>query len=456
VLPFVNMSADPEQEYFCDGMAEELISTLSRIEGLAVVARTSTFQLKGQALDVREIGERLGVRTVVSGSVRKAGNRLRITAQLSDAGHGFQLWSDSYERTLDDVFAIQDEIAKAISESLRVRLSSSSGAPLIGRGTDNLDAYNLYLRGRFNMNRLSVDIRAALFAARDAFDQAIALDPRFAAAYAGLSMCYNALGYQTIMPASEAGHKAFEAAQRAIALDATSPEAHTALGFAKTVFSIDLATAEQSFRRAMELGPSCAAAYAWYSVLLTALGRFEEAEGRIARARELDPLLVTLAFNTALNQVCAKRYQEAILGMRELITLEPTFAGAYWFLGLALGGQKLFDEAVAALERGAEITRRAPLFVGLLGLLHAHAGRREEAEEVLAELGRSPECPQYVFALIYGALGDRTRGMDLLEAAVERHDDMVFLAKVDWRFDCLRDDPRFPRLLERMGLVTPG
>jgi TolB-like protein len=454
VLPFANMSADPDQEYFCDGMAEELISTLARIKGLSVAARTSAFLFKGQAVDVRQIGERLMVETVLEGSVRKSGNRLRIAAQLINVHDGYQIWAGRYDRNIDDVFAIQDEITHAITESLKIALARSSDGPIVKKATANLEAYHLYLRGRFLVNRLAGQVEA-LFGAKDAFQQAIALDPEYAPAYAGLSETYSSLAYLTLMPTMEASEAAMTAARRAVELDPELPEAHTAVGWTKTLFAIDLATAEQDFTRAIELGPSFAPAHGYYVLLLASLGRFDEALARAERTRQLDPVWLRGPFNICVTLLCARRFDQAERQVREIMVLDANLEGTYWFLSSALAGQGRLDEAIAAMEAGVPLVHRAPLFVALLGLWYARAGRRADAEAVLDEMLTGGRCPPVWLAILYAGLGDLDRAFAYLERAIDQHNDQVCFMGVDHRFDELRGDPRFDRLLARIGLRAP-
>jgi TolB-like protein/Tfp pilus assembly protein PilF len=455
VLPFANMSADPDQEYFCDGMAEELISALARVKGLSVAARTSAFLFKGQNVDIRQIGERLMVNTVLEGSVRKMGNRLRIAAQLINVHDGYQIWADRYDRNIDDVFAIQDEIAHAITESLKVALARPSDEPLVRKATANLDAYHQYLRGRFFVNRLNGQFEA-LFAARDAFQQAVALDPEYAAAYAGLSEAYCSLAYLTFIPTREASEAAMAAAHRAVELDPELAEGHTAVGWTKTLFAIDLATAEQDFLRAIELAPSFAPAHGYYVLLLACLGRFDQALARAERARQLDPVWLRGPFNIVITLICARRFEKAERQVREIMALDPNLEGTYWFLSSALAGQGRVDEAIAALEKGVPLVYRAPLFVALLGLWYARAGRRADAEAVLEDMHAGGRCPPVWFAILYAGLGDLDRAFSYLEQAIEEHNDQVCFMGVDHRFDELRGDPRFDVLLARIGLRAPS
>ena len=349
VLPFANMSAEPDQEYFCDGMAEELISALARIKGLSVAARTSSFLFKQRTVDIREIGERLMVQTVLEGSVRKIGNRLRVSAQLINVHDGYQIWAERYNSNIDDVFAIQDEIAHAITESLKIALARPSDEPIVRQSTANLDAYHAYLRGRFFVNRLTGQFEA-LFAARDAFQEAVTLDPDYAAAYAGLSEAYCSLAYLTFLPTREASEAALAAAQRAVELDPGLAEAHTAVGWTKTLFAIDMATAEQDFVRAIELAPSFAPAHGYYVILLASLGRFDEALARAERTRQLDPVWLRGPFNICITLICARQFEKAERQVREIMALDANLEGTYWFLSSALAGQGRLAEAIAALE----------------------------------------------------------------------------------------------------------
>ncbi len=330
VLPFANLTNDPDQEYFCDGMAEELISALSRVKGLAVVSRTSAFQFKGSSIDVREIGERLDVQTVLEGSVRRAGNRLRISAQLINVSDGYHIWSERFDRTIDDVFLIQDEIARSITESLRVTLTRPATGMMVKPATSDLEAYHLYLRGRFLLNKFA-DLYGSLTAARKCFEEAVALDPLYSAAYAGLSEACTALGYTTFLPAQEASKSALEAAEHAVTLDPSLPEGHTALGWTKTLFAIDMRSAERDFQRALEIAPGYAPAHGYYALLLCGFRRFDEAIDHATQARHHDPLWMMMPFIMSQVLICARRFDEAEHQMREILSIDPSFAGCYWY-----------------------------------------------------------------------------------------------------------------------------
>ncbi|MGH9311281.1 MAG: protein kinase domain-containing protein [Vicinamibacterales bacterium] len=451
VLPFTNLTGDSDQEYFCDGMAEELITALSRVKGLSVAARTSAFQFKGRRTDIREMGERLDVQTVLEGSVRKIGNRLRVSVQLIKVSDGYQLWSERYDRTVDDIFAIQDEIARAIAESLRVTLKRASGSAMVKQPTTNLDAYHLYLRGRFFLNRLH-DLHGSLTAARDCFEQAVRLDPEYASAYAGLAEACNALGYTTCLPAPVASQAAMVAAGCAVELDPTLAEAHTALGWTKTLFAIDIATAEADFLRAIEIAPSHAPAYGYYSMLLCGFGRFDESLAHAERARQIDPLWLIMPFIVCHIHICARQFERAERQMRELMALDPNLDGAYWYLSSTLAGQGRIEEAIAVQEKGVQLVRRAPFFVALLAMWYARGGRSMDAEQLLLELVNGGHCSPVWLGMVCGELGHKTRAFDYLEKALDEHDDQISFMAVDHRFDSLREDARFETLLRRVGL----
>ena len=451
VLPFANLTGDADQEYFCDGMSEELISALSRVRGLSVVSRTSAFQFKGSHADVRQIGERLDVQSVLEGSVRRAGSRLRITAQLVNVADGYHLWSERFDRTMDDVFAIQDEIARSIAESLRVTLTRPPTGAMVRPATPNLDAYHLYLRGRYLLNRFA-DLRGSLSGARRCFEEAVALDPSYSAAYAGLSEACNALGYTTLLPAREASDAALAAARRAVELDPGLPEGHTALGWTKTLFAIDIRTAERDFSRALEIAPAYAPAHAYYALSLCGLGRFEEALEHAAEARHHDPLWLMMPFIMSQVLICARRFDEAERQMRELLALDLNIDGCYWYLSSALAGQGRLDEAIAVQERGVAIVQRAPFFVALLSMWYARAGRVDEARGLRDELLAGGHCTPVWLALVEGALGDLDAAFAYLQLAIAEHNDQVSFMAVDHRFDSLRSDPRFTAMLDVVGL----
>ena len=352
VLPFANMSADPEQEYFCDGMTEELINALTKVDDLRVVARTSAFQFKGQALDLREVGRKLGVTTVLEGSVRKAGNRLRVTAQLIGVADGYHLWSERYDRQMEDVFAIQDDVSQAIVDVLRVKLLPTSATPVAERHTEDVEAYQLYLQGRHHWHKHTEEGYARSL---DCFTKAIARDARYPQPYVGLANLYLWTGFLGSLSASEAYPKAKEAALRALELDETIGDAHSALGFVLTQYEWDRTGAEAAFKRAIELAPHSIDALQSYSVYLMNLGPIDEAVDLIKREIELDPLFAKAHQDLGYAYYVARRFGEAEARLRATIDLDPYFPTTYLVLGFVYVAQGRIDQAVATLERGADL-----------------------------------------------------------------------------------------------------
>jgi serine/threonine protein kinase/tetratricopeptide (TPR) repeat protein len=453
VLPFVDMSPEGDQEYFCDGMAEELIHLLTRVPGLRVASRSSAFQFKGRSQDLSAIRERLSVQTALEGGVRKSGNRLRITAQLVDLTQGFQLWSGRYDREITDVFAIQDEIAGTIVETLKIELVGKLG-PLPSRTTaPDFEIYNLYLQGRFHWNKRTGE---GLAKSVTYFEQTIQRDSGYARGYAGLADAYLLLGVYGFARPGEVMPKARQAAMRALAIDDRAAEVYTSLGCLEAVYDWFWGNAERDFLRAIELDPYYPTAHHWYAInFLTPMGRFDEAAQELKIARELDPL--SLAINASLGLLCfyARRYEEAVAAYRRTLEIDPRFAMAHFFLGQAEAALGRGAEAVAAIEAALALSPGAAEMEAALGQAYAVAGRAEEAREVLAGLVRRGEKSYVSPALVanvHAALGEREEALTWLERACEeRAADLAWIG-VRPIFDGLREEPRFQTLLERLGL----
>jgi serine/threonine protein kinase/tetratricopeptide (TPR) repeat protein len=451
VLPFVDMSPQRDQEYFCDGMAEELIDALAKQKGLRVVSRTSAFQFKGRAYDIRDVGQQLGVSHVLEGSVRKAGNYLRITAQLIDVDDGYHLWSEKYDRDLADVFAIQDEIARAIVETLKGRLVGEQESPIVKRQTPNLEAYTLYLKGRYFWNkRYEVGLQQAM----GFFRQAIENDPAYALAYAGLADCFILLGAYEYLAPKEAFPYARGLAQKALEIDGTLAEAHASLGFVAKVHARNYVEAEQKFRRSIELNPNYAVARWWYSLLLAVTGRIEEALAELKRAEEADPLL--LLTNSTLGWILylARRYDEAIDVCLDILRIDPNIGTARATLGLAYIAKSDFDRAISELQQAK--TRMGPQIVGsYLARAYALSGRKDEATRVLdelQELSKKQYMPPYFLAAIYVALDRHDEAFRWLDKAYEERDPWLVYINIDPMFDSVRSDSRLSTVIEKMGL----
>ncbi len=451
VLPFANLTADKDNEYFGDGLAEEIINALTRVPGLRVTARSSSFAFRGKELAIDEIGARLRAEYLLEGSVRKCGNRIRVTAQLINVCDGYHLWSECYDREMTDAFAIQDEIAQAIVEKLRVGLVG--GAPLVKRETRNLEAYNLYLRGRYYEDRVA---RGGLARARECFEQAVEVDPNYALPHSGLAETYWYAGYFGFHPPREVIPKSRMAVEKALVLDESLAEAHAMLGMILGSCKFDWRMAEKEFQRALELAPesgTCRDRYGFY--FLRPMLQLDEAAAQIQRALELDPLSLMINNHLAYLFHVRREYQRAVTQFRSTIELDPNYALAHWLLITSLIVQGDFDAAVAEGELLAKLTGRSPLGLGGLGATLAAAGRAREAAEALAELEDEAArnyVPWMCMAWITCALRDLDRTFALLEKSIDEGEPMVCNLNLEPFFDPLRSDPRYLDLLRKTNL----
>jgi serine/threonine protein kinase/Tfp pilus assembly protein PilF len=453
VLPFVNMSAEPENEYFCDGLAEELINALTKIDRLRVPARTSAFSFKGKAIDVREIGQKLNVNNVLEGSVRKAGNRLRITAQLINVEDGYHLWSERYDREMEDVFAIQDEITLAIVDKLKLKLLREEKAALLDRYRENLEAYNLYLKGRYYWSRRPLEIRKAV----ECFEEAIEKDPDYALAYAGLADCYNHLGSweNGTLAALEAMPKAKAAANKALELDDTLVEAHTSLAYSVMHYDWDWRAAESRYQLAFDINPNYANAHHWYSHYLTATGRTEESLAESKRYLELDPLDLLANGHLAWHYLFARQYDEAIEQCWKTNELYPNSFWPSFFFALAYEQKGVIEKASVEFERAIKMSGNITFARAGLGHLFAISDRKSEARRVVRELkhlANERYVPSYDLAVIHAGLDEKDQAFDCLEKAYQEHSSWMAYLKTEPRLDPLRSDPRFTDLMRRIRL----
>jgi TolB-like protein len=451
VLPFTDLSPQKDQEYFCEGLAEEIITDLAKIRNLEVAAKSSAFSAQFKNMDVREIGRQLGVAAVLEGSVRKGDNRLRVTAQLINVATGYHFWSEKYERTFEDVFAIQDEITLAIVDRLKVKLLGEEKAALLKRHTDNPEAYNLYLMGRFFWNkRTSEGMKRGL----ECFSQAIAKDPSYARAYTGISDCYAIFAYY-YMPSRPTLMKAREAAAKALELDDTLPEAHTSMAFVKHKLERDWAGAERGFRRAIELDPEYIWAHHWYALYLAAMGRHQESFVEIKRALDVDPTSAQLNMVHGMLFYLARFYDRAVEELGKALEMDPQHVLATFYLGLAHLESGRYEQALALVERSVELTGNAPFFVQGIGYVHASAGRKDLAQGVLARLGEMMSkvyiWPVFM-ALIHFRLAENDRGFEWLDKALADGDHWLEFIKVFPGFDGVRADPRYAALLTKLRL----
>ncbi len=450
VLPFMDLSPQRDQEYFCDGISEELVNAFTKVEGLQVSSRSSSFQFKGAAQDIPRIGAQLKVGMVIEGSVRKAGDRLRITAQLIDVTSGFHLWSDRYDRQMKDVFAIQDEIALAVVDALRLKLRWPE-RPLVKRTTTNLEAYDLYLAGRYHWNRGTIDeIRKGT----ECFNQAITKDPSYAAAYAALAGCYAALCGWGVSP-DETLQPARAAAARAMELDETLADAHTAIAVLRAWHDFDWWDAERHFKRALQLNPHDANAHFFYGSLLSSTGRPDEALAEMKRSVELEPQAPLFVVGLGAAVYFRREYDQALEALQHGLELDPTSSRVHYYLGRAYIGKGMFLEAVAVLRKVSEVAATDKRVIGVLGHCYGLMGRTREARKLLGDLqqlSKPGDLSSFSIALIHLGLGEPDRAFEWLDQAYAERASPLRHLKLDPLFDSMRSDRRFGALLKRLGL----
>jgi serine/threonine protein kinase/Tfp pilus assembly protein PilF len=452
VLPFSDMSAAKDQDWFCDGIAEEILNALTPLKGLRVAARTSAFSFKGKSDDLRTVGEKLNVTTVLEGSVRRAGDRVRITAQLSDVHNGYQLWSERYDRELKDIFDVQDEIAKAIAERLKVTLAGLKDDRLVEQATPNVEAYQLYLKGRALLGRRGTSIPLAL----DLFRRAVELDPDYSLAWAGVADAYIGQAITGSVSGSESKRQATAAATRSIELDPGSAAGHSALACATLLYENNRTEAGQEFKRALELNPGYALGRCWYALfcLQWACGEFEQGIVEARRALDIDPLSSYLSMILACCLCSAGRLEEAIETARQAVQQDPETFVARWALGVSLGTAGRFEEAVSTLEAAAGMSGRHPRALTSLAGVLGQWGKRTEACALHRELMDRASIhyvPATYLALTAEASGQREEALKFARRAWDDREPTFFLhARHFPEFRTLRSDPRFAVILGEM------
>ena len=454
VLPFLNLSADPDNEYFADGITEDVIAQLSKVRSLKVISRTSVMQFRKREQSLREIGARLSAATILEGSVRRAGDRLRIVAQLIDVESDRHLWAETYDRQMTDIFAIQSDVALRIASALQAELSADE-ASRIGRApTLDMTAYHLYLQGRYWFVRHTPEgLRQCI----GYYQRALERDPGFALAHADLAQLYCELALASgggLLRPDEAFTLARESVGRALALDPALGEAHCMLAFLMFVRDFDWTGAEAEFRRALELSPGSADAYDLYGRMLAALGRHDEAVPLVKRAHELDPLSHRTDYPSALLR--AGRYPEALAAARQSVEVDPEYGRARATLGWALLKNGLVEEGLAELERGAALTSGDLMFLAQLGEAYGLHGRADEARDILRRLdeaGRTGYVTPYYRAYVHTGLGEHDQAIDCLEQALAERSGGLYGIKASFLFEPLRGHPRFTALLKRLNLA---
>lgn len=451
VLPFADLSPGRDQRYLGDGIAEELLSVLSQIDGLRLASRTSSFSFGDETLDVREIGERLGVGHVIEGSVRKSGDRLRVEARLVSVQDGFRIWSERFDTEAADIFAVQDSIAHAVARALRVRLSEDASELALRGQTSDPEAQDLYLKGRFAWNRRT---QGGLERAVRFFEEAVSRDPEYARALVGLGDAYAVLGFYDYRPPNVAFPRAQDAAYRALAIDSTLAEPHATLGYAALYFDWDWEEAELRFLRAIELDPTYPVAHQWYGNYLTAMGKFEDAAREMRTASELDPLSTIAFAATGWVYYFAGDYERAIRQLREVVERDPTFDLAYLWSGQAHAELGRLEDAAALIRRAVDLSGSAISRAAMARVL-ALQGRTAEARRILQDLeseGETEYVPSYEIARAYVGLRRFDTAVRWLERAFEeRAHSMVFL-RVDPQLEPLDAHPGYRSLLRQVGL----
>jgi serine/threonine protein kinase/TolB-like protein/Tfp pilus assembly protein PilF len=450
VLPLANGSHDASTEYLSDGITESIINTLSQLPQLKVMARATVFRYKGREVDAEEVRRDLNVRAVMMGRVLQFGDNLVIKIELVDTEDGSQLWGEQYKRKAADIFEVQEEISKEISEKLKLKLTGEEKKLLGKRYTDNTEAYNLYLKGRFCLSKTT---KEALNNAIKHFRQAIDVDPDYALAYAGLADAYYALS-SNHLPANEAMPKARAAAEQALQIDDTLAEAHASLGLVKAFYEWDWAGAESEYRRAIELNPGYASAHHWYGWYLALMGRLNEAIREVKQASELDPLSLEINTDLGLSFFFARQYERAIEQFEKALEMDPNSVWTRFFMGWAREQKGDYAQAIEEYKRAAQLDD-APLILAALGHTFVMAGRRDEAQRVLEEMKQmaaSRHVSPYHFAIIHAALGNRDEAFAGLEESYRARSEALVWLKVDPRLDTFRTDPRFIDLQRRVGL----
>jgi serine/threonine protein kinase/Tfp pilus assembly protein PilF len=450
VLPFDNQNHDPEAEYLADGLTDSIINSLTQLPNLKVIARSSVFRYKGKQTDPIAVANELGVRAVLTGRIMQRGDHLTIGAELIDTGDNKQLWGEQYERKLSDLLSVQHEIAKEITSNLRLKLSGAAQERVTKHYTENPDAYQLYLKGRYFWDKRTGD---GMSKARQSFNQAIELDPNYALAYSGLADTY--LFCYCPLPRNETMPKAKAYTEKALAIDDSLAEAHTSLAFVKMNYQFDWSGAEKEFTRAIELSPNYPVAHQFYGGCLVQQGRTDQGLRECKRGLELDPLSLAINWYLGLNLYYARQYDKAMEQLRKTIQMEPNYHLAHNSLGRVYLEKGMYAEALSEFQTASKLRVEPVVSASNLAVFYAVSGNKSEAQKILDEVkqmpGQSDERPLMI-ARAYTALGEKDQAIEWLERAYQERAFSVFFLKVDPEFDSLRSDPHFADLMRRVGL----
>jgi len=454
VLPFIDMSSAKDQEYFCDGIAEELINSLTHVKDIRVVARTSAFSFKGKDIDVRDIGRTLNVDHVLEGSVRKSGGQLRITAQLVNVTDGYHLWSERYDLQADDVFKIQDEITLKIVDKLKVEILGDEKILLQKRHTSNIEAYHSALKGQFFMKRFSKeDIDKAI----KHYEQAIDLDHDYARAHAAISYCYCMYANYYYLPPKDVFPKARIAAQKALAIDETLSLAHGAKGYIHYLHDWDFRSARLSLEHALEIEPNCVSSRSAYGGYLAATGRADRAIAEQKRVLELDPISFGQNLRLGTYYLWNRQPEEARRQLMKTHEFSPEHPWVFWLVATTYSHDSQYDKGIALLHKALNVAKDFPPIIAALGWFHAMNGEKKTARNILSDLkekAKKSYIRPFLFAKIHAALGENDMAFSWCERAYQERDSSLSWLLVDESVDCVRDDPRFNELLKKIGLYA--
>lgn len=452
VLPFANDSADPDGEYLSEGITETLINNLSQIWNLRVVARSTVFRYKGEDIDPQKAGNDLHVRSVVSGRLLQRGTTLIVRAELMDVATGAQLWGGQYNRTAKDVFALQDDLSREISEKLRQQLNGDEKLRLTKRYTENSEAYRLYLKGRYHWNKRNP---GGLQKAVEYFRQALEKDPAYSLAYAGLADTYAHLSFFNVVAPQEAMPKAKAAAVKGLEVDKELAEAHVSLGYVSFTYDGDWPGAGEHFQQALTLNPVYSSTHTFYALYLSSLGRSEEALEAAKRALDLDPASPAVSHSLAVQLYLARKFDQAIDQARNTLEMDANFAISYAVLGEVFLAKGMYREGLCTLEKYSALGRRSATSLAFLGYSHARLGEREKALRMIEELQAASQqtlVPALFIALVYAGLEEKDQAFTWLEKAYQERFNRLAYLKVEALWDPLRSDPRFADLLRRVGI----
>ena len=453
VLPFENLSRDPDNAYFADGIQEEILTRLAKISDLKVISHTSTQRFKSSPDNLPQVARQLGAANILVGSVQKSGDAVRVNVQLIKAVNDSHVWAETFDRKLTDIFSVESDVAKAIADQLRAHITRQEEQIIAAKPTKNIEAYDAYLRGRYFWNKRTSD---GIKHATEHFQVSVERDPNFALGYVGLADSYIALTFYNFAAPNEAMPKAKESAIKALALDNTLAEAHTSLAHILMNYDWNWSAAEKEFKRSIELNPNYATAHEWYAIhYLTATSRLEEAVQEMKKALELEP--ASLVMNTFMGATLyyAGRYDEAIDACRRTIEMDPNFAVAHWHLGLAYEQKQVLDAATEEFKKAISLSGGSPLMRAALGRAYAEAQEKHEANKMLDdlnELAKQQYVSAYEVATIYVALGDNEQAFQSLEKAYSEHSFHLVYLNVSPQFKSVRSDLRFQQLVQRVGL----